>query len=184
MTLYQELLDAVQSQNFQPQSDSQTDEEYIISLLLALASIPEGDWRDLSRKGKLSKAAIDWYNTTAQLVNDKKPYQEWPHLQGFKEEIVVPEKAIIDSGKKKVVRTVRAMLMSKPELSSRAVWKFLNESSFPGISFNMVSVICSETRSFIMLAQELGYWKESADYGQHPLTEEEQMKYLESVSHV
>jgi hypothetical protein len=182
VTLYEELFKIVESHGFQPQLEGQTDEQYLMSLLIAVGSIPEDEWDVLCKERKLSKAAIDWYNTTAELVNNKVPFVQWPKLDGFKGPApFIPKKVAADTKKRRVVKTIRSMLMMRPEMMSREVWKYLDATSFPGIKFDMVSVICSETRSFILLAKELGFWREKSKYeGEAPLTEEEQ-KLLEST---
>lgn len=173
MTIFQDLFKAAESKGLTPQEESESDQQFITRLLFCIAKLSD---EELS---KLRPESVKWYNDTAHAFNDKLPFDQWPICEGFNESKVTPiikkQEQQKEDKRKKTVRTVRSMIMMDPNMSARQIHKFLDASSHPGIKFDVVSVICSETRSFIMLAKELGLWRDKSIYeGEPPLPEEVQ----------
>lgn len=173
MTIFQDLFKVAESKGLTPQEENQSDQQFITLLLFCIAKLSN---EELAR---LKPESVKWYNDTAQAFNNKLPFEQWPICEGFSESKTTPiikhqEKQVEDK-KKKTVRTVRSMIMMDPNMSARQIHKYLDASSHPGIKFDVVSVICSETRSFIMLAKELGLWRDKSIYeGEEPLPQEVQ----------
>lgn len=170
-TIFEDLFKVAEKQGLQPQIEGQTDEQFVTALLFAIAKLPSNEL------ALLKPDSLQWYNDIAQnYFNKKLPFDQWPIPEGFNEFKTGPVKKYQqkqqEDKRKKTVRTVRAMVMMDPNMSARQIHKYLDASSHPGIKFDVVSVICSETRSFIMLAKELGYWREKSIYeGEPPLQE-------------
>lgn len=168
-TVYDELVEAAKTRpDYQPQQENQSDENYLIHLLLCVGATPDNVFI------RLSKEALDWYNTVGKMINNKVPSSQWPHCPGFKDPTPDPLPKVTSISKRpkdkksQLVATVRAMLMMKPELSAREVWQHLTKTDFPNANFSVVSVICSETRSFIHLAKEYGFWRDKSIFEDTP----------------
>jgi hypothetical protein len=172
MTLYEELMAAL---TVGPQKQDQSDDAYITEIVLGVASLPQTNFDMLSKK------AQNWYNSCAENQYD---ITKWPHLEGFKDPVKQekpktapskPKSAPANAERQHRVRKVREVVMMRPDIGSRQIQKYLDATSCPNISFQVVSVIASETRSFINLARELGLWRDKSVFetGEPPLSKEE-----------
>lgn len=114
-----------------------------------------------------------------------KPPRHAVEIPGIKEEEELPEEGVIDvpksepfpkapEPKKRIapknskfsgaIREIRRIVMIHPEWSARTIHKYLDAAEFAGIKFDMVSVVCSETRAMILIAKDLGFWRDISIY--------------------
>lgn len=164
MTTFVELVKAAASVGYKLQT-TQTDEEYIKGLAYAIASVDQTVFDALSRD------AQNWYQLMTQKI--KEPFDQWPKLPGFKD---TPLKHVIKNKSERAgtVQKIREVVMMDPMLGARQVHKLIEATSSPGMKFETVSVIVSETKSFIVLARDLGFWRDKSIYeGQEKLSVEE-----------
>lgn len=162
MTPFLELVKAASTQGYQLQLASHTDEAYLRGLAIAIAKVDQHVFDELS------KDAQAWYQVMVEKI--KLPFDQWPKLPGFKDEplrTVQKTPVLRHSG---IVSKIRQIVMMDPDLGARQVQKLLDATSIPGIKFEVVSVVVSETKSFIILARELGFWRDKSIYeGQEAL---------------
>jgi hypothetical protein len=182
-SIYDTLFDAVKIQGFKEQSLIQTDEEYIKSFARAIAALPNDVWNLLPQECHI------WYQNTARCINGKRPFENWPKCEGFVSiHIAVPlaETGVVgepqpatstplapekkrrlapkDSKYVGSIKEIRKIIMVHPEWTARTVHKFMEGAGFAGIKFDIVSIVASETRAMMLLAKELGFWREISIY--------------------
>lgn len=180
------FFECVRSQGFGKQREDQTDEQYIYEFCAAIAVIPEDVW------ALLPMAAHEWYSNTAARINIKEEYETWPKCEGFVS--IHPPVVIIqptiggkrgkrvapkDSKYVGVTREARKITMLHPDWTSRVIHKYLDASGYSGVKYELISVICSECRAFILLAKDLGMWRKVSMYEKKipkDPTEEEKQK--------
>lgn len=161
-TVFLELVEAASSVGYQLQKANQSDEEYIKGLAFAIASVEQSTFDSMSRD------AQRWYQDMSQKI--KQPFDQWPKLPGFKDVAYSPPVRLATK-RMGAVREIRKIIMMDYQLGARQVQKLIDATSYPGIKFETVSVIVSETKSFIMLAKELGFWRDKSIYeGEEKLT--------------
>lgn len=167
MTVYHELVRASSTVGYKLQLEGQTDEAWIKGLAFAIAAIDDSIWKSLS------PAAQEWYQEMSKKV--KLPFDQWPTLEGFKGREKEPDKP--KGARAPAVERIRQLVMMRPMISAREVHKLVEATVGPGIKFETVSVIVSETKSLIKTAQHLGFWRDQSIYeGQKKLTVEEAAK--------
>jgi hypothetical protein len=170
-TIFQSFFECVRLQGFKVQDQSQTDEEYIRAFCWAIAKIP-ADMYNL-----LPSAAHTWYSNTARYINNKREYETWPKCEGFVSihPAPPPPRLFPPPQKKKrvgpkyskfkgVIQEIQKMVMLHPDWPARTIHKYLDAAGFSGLSFDVVSVTCSEVRAMMYLAQELGFWRPVSIY--------------------
>jgi hypothetical protein len=175
-TVFEMLFGAIQP--FAEQELAETDEDFIRRFVVAIAKIDKDTW------DSLQKESTDWYNNTARCINNKRPVENWPKCPGFvsiheQEAGVIGEPTTqqfqpAPAKSKRVapkyskyagaVKEARKILMMHPEWSARTIHKYLDATGFSGIKFDLISIICSECRTMILLARELGFWRDISIY--------------------
>jgi hypothetical protein len=165
-TIFLELVKAASTVGYQLQTADQTDEQYIKGLAYAIGSIEPTVF------DTLSKDAQRWYQQIYEV--QKQPFEKWPKIPGFKDDGTRGLQRPQQMKSSRIIRKIREIVMMDPELSARQVQKLLDATAVPGIKFETVSVVVSETKSFIMVARDLGFWRMKSVYeGQEKLSVEE-----------
>lgn len=167
--VFQEILDKV---NYPPQTNLQSDQDYLSGLLEFISELPEDKWNDLSL------GIQEWQNRAAGARN---AYEPIPFPIGFKgyegePEVVEEEKAVPtpapktpktkevkkSQGRKKrghtsgVITAIRRTIIRNPRWKAREVYEYVKQNGFPAANLSTISVEICYIRSIMELLAEEG----------------------------
>ena len=173
MTIFEELYQAAFTKGIKEQTQHQSDEQYLKSILEAISSLDDQTWDSLSVE------AANWHNEAVGSLNELKLI---PPCPGFKSndatpvkelkpvlvpEIKVAEKKKDVTVKEKTKRTtsgvidaIRKTVVLNPEWNTRQVYLHMRGNGWPEVNINTIAVEGGNVRRTIDLAKSLGYWKQ------------------------
>lgn len=185
MSVFTQLFQAAETVGMKEQKPDQSDNEYLISLLVSISKISAETW------DALSIPAQAWCHDATPLANKLQQVPNCPGYVGLGQvekitTTLIPPKGLtatevftspasrfqasqpssVPKVKKKstgIMDAVRRTVVIHPEWTSRQVYDYLKLNGYPDAKLDTISVDGGNIRRVIELAKELGLWNDKKE---------------------